>query len=326
MDNLQKKFIKIFSELRSDSSKSRWPAETNHRAPHKPILLLSIIDLVDGQIIKENCIEPNYDLNELFSKYWRVVIGPGPRTTMALPFSHLRSEGFWSLKAKKGQQDIVDATRQFKSMIKLNQFVISAKLDDDLFLLLQDRESREILRTSLIRNYFTPEIQIKLRSHSSTNLNSFDYYAKLLKNAKKNTFSQSGKDSGESKDVRNQAFRRIIVKAYGHKCSFCGIRMVTVEQHTVVEAAHIIPWHVSKNDDPRNGISLCKLCHWAFDNGLLGVNQDYTIVTSSFLNLGDNLPGHLSTYENRKIITPKDDELNPDLNAIRWHRNKIFNR
>ncbi|MCB8986015.1 MAG: HNH endonuclease [Ardenticatenaceae bacterium] len=26
-------------------------------------------------------------------------------------------------------------------------------------------------------------------------------------------------------------------------------------------AAHIIPWSESHNDDPRNGLALCHLCH-----------------------------------------------------------------
>jgi len=35
----------------------------------------------------------------------------------------------------------------------------------------------------------------------------------------------------------------------------------------------LIPWSRSKNDDIRNGMALCKLCHWAFDEGMMGVRQ-----------------------------------------------------
>ena len=45
--------------------------------------------------------------------------------------------------------------------------------------------------------------------------------------------------------------------------------MRTIDGHTAVDAAHIIPWSISHNDDPRNGLALCKLCHWSFDEGLL---------------------------------------------------------
>ena len=72
--------------------------------------------------------------------------------------------------------------------------------------------------------------------------------------------------------MRDQGFRRAVVTAYTHRCAFCGIRMRTIDGHTAVDAAHIIPWSLSHNDDPRNGLALCKLCHWSFDEGLLGVS------------------------------------------------------
>jgi len=42
-------------------------------------------------------------------------------------------------------------------------------------------------------------------------------------------------------------------------------------RHTVVEAAHIVPWSKSHNNDIRNGMALCRLCHWGLDEGMLGV-------------------------------------------------------
>ncbi len=39
-------YIKTFSNLRSDTSRSRWTSATKYRAPHKPLLLLAVIDLL----------------------------------------------------------------------------------------------------------------------------------------------------------------------------------------------------------------------------------------------------------------------------------------
>src|SRR5687768_5109594 len=44
-----------FSKLRSDV-KSYWPAATLHRAPHKPFLLLAIMDLIANNVRRECCI------------------------------------------------------------------------------------------------------------------------------------------------------------------------------------------------------------------------------------------------------------------------------
>ena len=56
------KYIKKISNLRTDKGKYRYPALTNHRAPHKPFLLLSVMDLIAQGIITKNFIEPSLDL------------------------------------------------------------------------------------------------------------------------------------------------------------------------------------------------------------------------------------------------------------------------
>ncbi len=96
--------------------------------------------------------------------------------------------------------------------------------------------------------------------------------------------------------------------------------MRTVDGHTAVDAAHIIPWSVSHNDDPRNGLSLCKLCHWSFDEGLLGVSHRYQVIASKALTAYNNIAGHLLTLHERPLVTPVEEALWPDRAALRWHR------
>ncbi len=40
------KYIESFSRLRTDKNRKRWSALTTYQAPHKPFLLLSIMDLI----------------------------------------------------------------------------------------------------------------------------------------------------------------------------------------------------------------------------------------------------------------------------------------
>ena len=40
------KYASLFSKLRTDKGRHRYPAITKHRAPHKPFLLLSVMDLI----------------------------------------------------------------------------------------------------------------------------------------------------------------------------------------------------------------------------------------------------------------------------------------
>jgi len=50
------KYIKKFTNLRTDKNKNRYPATTRHRAPHKPVLLLSVMDLIEQGIITQNLV------------------------------------------------------------------------------------------------------------------------------------------------------------------------------------------------------------------------------------------------------------------------------
>jgi putative restriction endonuclease len=39
-------YLHMFENLRTDKSRDRYPEITCHRAPHKPFLLLSVMDLI----------------------------------------------------------------------------------------------------------------------------------------------------------------------------------------------------------------------------------------------------------------------------------------
>jgi putative restriction endonuclease len=100
----------------------------------------------------------------------------------------------------------------------------------------------------------------------------------------------------------------------------CGVRIITPEQHTVVDAAHIVPWSRSKNDDIRNGMALCKLCHWAFDEGMMGVSDSYAVITSRQIAADPNVPGFLMTLSGRSIIPPVDRDVWPAREYLAEHR------
>ena len=124
--------------------------------------------------------------------------------------------------------------------------------------------------------------------------------------------------------VRDQGFRKAIVELYEHRCSLCGIRMRTPEGHTVVVAAHIKPWSKSHDDRPTNGMALCRLCHWYFDEGLMGVGKKYEVLVSNRIQVQHNLPGHILTLRDRNIFTPNEEKHWPTQNNLNYHRQKTF--
>jgi len=320
-------YLKQFAKLRVDSSRARWSPITKYCAPHKPLLLLAVLDLFSQGSIASNLIEISPDLGELFNIYWSKVVPPGHRANLALPFFHLKSEGFWHLLPIPGRESFLAAVRQIRSVNQLHKTVLGAKLDSDLYDLFCDKDAREALRVVLVEIYFADGVQKELIEQGFVNFESFRYAQTLLGDLEKSSAKDilGGADMYAS-PIRDQGFRRAIITAYNHRCAFCGIRMLTPDGHTVLEAAHIVPWSISHNDDPCNGLGLCRLCHWAFDEGLLGVSSEYAVTISPELNNNDNIPGQVLALAERPILGPSNKVYWPDLDALRWHRQNVFRR
>lgn len=319
-------YAERFAKLNTDRS-NPWGEATRGQAPHKAFLLLSVLDQFAEGAIQSNLIELTPDLGELFDIYWSAVRPMGrDRGNVVTPFFHMRSEGFWHLQPRPGHEGYVETVNTIQSATKLQETVLGAKLDDDLYALLCTEDGREGLRRVLLETYFAPEVGARLLAQSYQNLEASRYGEELLQRAK-GQLKEPGPvpvASEPAEAVRDQGFRRAIVRAYEHRCALCGLRIRTADGHSAIEAAHIIPWSESQNDDVRNGLALCRLCHWTFDEGLAAVSDTYQIRLSPQLGANENAPGHLSTLGGRPFIGPDDRDLWPFVDSLRWHRRQVF--
>lgn len=76
-----------------------------------------------------------------------------------------------------------------------------------------------------------------------------------------------------SRKLRDVSFRKRVLTAYAFKCAVCGIQL------KLVEAAHIIPVsYENSTDETRNGLALCALHHKAYDQALIAVVEDYSVI------------------------------------------------
>ena len=76
-ETMLEKYLHMFGKLRTEEGRDRYPEITCHRAPHKPFLLLSIIDLIAQGRITENLIEPSCRILGDSPKIVNFVIGQG---------------------------------------------------------------------------------------------------------------------------------------------------------------------------------------------------------------------------------------------------------
>ena len=318
-------YLYRFAHLHTQKN-TYWSALTLNKAPNKPLLLLTVLDLFAQGAIITNLIEPSVELGELFAVYWDLIMPAERRGNLAMPFFHLRKDGFWHLVARPNQEARLATLTTITSLAQVNELLIGARLDDELYMQLHEPAARTLLRTVLVESYFSPAFHGALLAQSETNVEAFRYSQALIQMTRTTRILRESPDeeSYEISPARSQGFRRVVVTAYEHRCAFCGIRMQTADGRTVVDAAHIKPWSISHSDDPRNGLALCRLCHWAFDAGLLGVSERYSLLTASQLSLSPNLPGHLATLAGRSIFLPLEDVLYPDDEMLKWHRTKRF--
>jgi len=316
-------FIHKFSRLRTDKNRKRWSALTAHQAPHKPFLLMSIMDLLAQGEITGKFIKPSPELLETFNSYFSNIMPVGQKSSMSYPFYHMRSESFWKLVPNEGYKDLPGLT--ISSMVKLREIYCGAEMDESLFILMCNPETREQLRSVLINTYFAPEIRPKIVEQGQVNFEAYEYSQNLLKVAEMQTAFSDGREDSEKKiKVRDQGFRKAVVSLYMHRCALCGIRMLTPDGHTIVDAAHVKPWKESFDDRPNNGMALCKLCHWSFDQGLMSVGKHYEVLVSKRVSVEQNFPGHILTLTARHIFTPQEQIFWPDQANLDWHRRERF--
>ena len=124
-------------------------------APHKPILLLSVIELIKQGAITQNQIYLSEDLITTFKAVWSYLGSENHYPDISRPFFHLRGDKFWHLIPNRGYRKIITSKVKLKTFGEVKQAVKYAHVDDALFELLQDPLSRASLTTILIHKWFS---------------------------------------------------------------------------------------------------------------------------------------------------------------------------
>ncbi|MBN1547369.1 MAG: HNH endonuclease [Syntrophaceae bacterium] len=123
--------------------------------------------------------------------------------------------------------------------------------------------------------------------------------------------------------LHQSAFRERVIKAYQERCAVCRLH-----HRVLLDAAHIIPDSEGGPAEERNGLSLCKLHHAAFDRWFFSVRPDYSIeVRKSILEEDDGpmLRHGLKEIHNQRIQLPRDTGLRPDRDFLDY-RYQLFSR
>jgi putative restriction endonuclease len=274
-------------------------------APHKPLLLLTILDLAEQGDLPTDVLPLSPELAFRFLTYWGVVAARrAGRPDVRLPFHHLQTDGFWSSCDEAGNPS---------PDRKLTRF---ARLSPDFVSFARDPVSRRQARRVLIATYFEPSERIAL----SEMLGMAPPRESTAEQAATYASSKEARRAG-----REARFRLTVMSAYEYSCALTGYRLTTISAGSVVDAAHIHEFSDSRNNDVTNGLALCKNAHWSFDNGLWTVSDDYRIVVAVGKFTEDNPDGRcLTDYHGRMLRLPSDPDLRPSPLHLAWHRRGRF--
>jgi len=123
-------------------------------APHKPILLLAVMGLVERGVLRDNKIPVSGELLLEFRALWSQLVNTASQCNFALPFFHLKSSSFWELITYEGKTIPVTSSNSIRSLSALRESVAYALLDEAYFRAFADPVQREQLRQEMLAVYF----------------------------------------------------------------------------------------------------------------------------------------------------------------------------
>jgi putative restriction endonuclease len=175
---------------------------------------------------------------------------------------------------------------------------------------MSDPQSRHLLRNALIARYF-PERRQQLEALVGAPLPE----QRVLQ---------------DQPPGRDAAFRHAILDIYDYRCAACGVRVLLNHMLSLVEAAHLIPFGVSRNDKPTNGMALCPNHHWAMDRHLIAPCPDDKRRAGVWRINGERLDERIEgqrdlvALNGRPVIPPSEVEFYPAIESLQWREQHLM--
>ena len=141
-------YVEIFRNLSTG-------VQNGKKLPHKAVLLLSILTLIENGTITENKIHLDKSIANTFASTWGNYLQNNKIPSVWIPFWYMKSEPFWHIKALADENILQNllcfaghpSVGQMRSVIKY------AYVDEQLFSLMKDRKERSKMKEALIETY-----------------------------------------------------------------------------------------------------------------------------------------------------------------------------
>lgn len=292
-------------------------------SPHKLCMLLAVLDVARAGALTENRIYFAPPLLERYNGLFTAVRGPGDHPNPYFPFFHLAGRlrggdpSFWHLWPLPGREQVLANMSTARSTTDIIANVAFARLDEELFQLLQVPENVEGLAGTISTYWLDRDLQ-DLRAIAALGSQS-SLYERGLRTGNPPSVS----DQPAPEYVRSTAFRRLVTEVYDYRCAATGVRMLLSTGEALVEAAHIHPFSEAGDDDPRNGLALTPDMHWAMDKGLIAPGPDLKWYVSGAVD--DRIPdfSRLVALRGRSLFLPTEKRFAPKTASLAWRLDRL---
>lgn len=143
---MQSQLLQIYTHLFQNLNVNR---QCGQRAPHKVVMLISVIELVGEGVIDSNLVEFSEVLEKRFKSNWSKYVGESDifKPNAGTPFWHLNYEPFWTLVPFIGGNERIEALKSTNpySSSAIRQNIKYSVIDKQLFSLMQNGVTRESL-------------------------------------------------------------------------------------------------------------------------------------------------------------------------------------
>ncbi len=133
--------------------------------------------------------------------------------------------------------------------------------------------------------------------------------------------------AGSRRKMRDPGFRRVVLRAYEHRCAVCGFDVRLGARSVALDAAHI-KWHQAGGpDDVQNGLALCVLHHKLFDEGAFTLSPpaERSVVLVSEAAIGTTgFDEWLGRFHKQAVRTPVRQTYHPNARFLAWNVREVF--
>lgn len=319
MNTSLSKYLNRFKKLKIDRA--------HGIAPHKPILLISVLQYFQSNPTSSAKIYITPELVALFKSNWNLLVLSNHDCRFSLPFYHLKSDKFWRLMPKHGFETILSFSASMRSFSNLNAAIECAIIDDELCVLMQEKKSNEILTHFLLEEYF-PNTKVNYFKFSENQQALFYSIETKILNEPSETYRQEIKNLLDQKNeeeifLRSSLFKREIPKIYNNMCCISEMKIDATINASMIDACHIVPFSFSFDDTVTNGIALCPNLHRAFDRGLIAIDENYKVLVSRHFAESESRYS-IKAFERKEIQLPVFKSHYPLKENFRWHRENVF--